>query len=154
MRGKLADAKNAGVEVAGLWLQDWVGTRHTSAGTQLWWNWVLDEEYYAGWRQLVDDVNKDGGRVLIYINPFLAKEEGHDQLFQEAKAKGYLVQKADGSPYMVRNANFTVGMLDLSNPGTRTWIKTIMKTNMIGAAGGFGLDERLWRGAAVRREIV
>ena len=138
VRGKLADAKNAGVEVAGLWLQDWVGTHHTSAGTQLWWNWFLDEEYYAGWRQLVDDVNKDGGRVLIYINPFLAKEEGHDQLFQEAKAKGYLVRTADGSPYMIRNANFMVGMLDLSNPGTRTWIKNIMKTNMIGAAGASG----------------
>ena len=138
VRGKLADAKNAGVKVAGLWLQDWVGTHHTSAGTQLWWNWFLDEEYYAGWRQLVDDVNKDGGRVLLYINPFLAKEEGHDQLFQEAKAKGYLVQTADGSPYMIRNANFMVGMLDLSNPGTRTWIKNVMKTNMIGAAGASG----------------
>jgi alpha-glucosidase (family GH31 glycosyl hydrolase) len=46
VRGKLASAKNAGVPVAGLWLQDWVGTRRTSAGTQLWWNWVLDEQYY------------------------------------------------------------------------------------------------------------
>jgi alpha-glucosidase len=138
VRGKLADAKHAGVEVAGLWLQDWVGTHRTSAGTQLWWNWFLDEQYYPGWRQLVDDVNRDGGRVLVYINPFLANEEGHDQLFQEAKANGYLVLKADGSPYMIRNANFMVGMVDLSNPGARTWIKDVMKTNMIEAAGSSG----------------
>ena len=138
VRGKLATAKNAGVPVAGLWLQDWVGTRRTSAGTQLWWNWVLDEQYYPGWRQLVDDLAKDGGRVVIYINPFLAADAGHDQLFQEAKAKGYLVQKADGSPYMVRNSSFSVGMLDLSNPGTRAWIKAVIKTNMIEKAGAFG----------------
>ncbi|MGH3144793.1 MAG: hypothetical protein ACRDTR_03230 [Rubrobacter sp.] len=28
--------------VAALWLQDWVGQRETSFGTQLWWNWELD----------------------------------------------------------------------------------------------------------------
>ncbi len=138
VRDKLAGAKNAGVPVAGLWLQDWVGTRKTSAGTQLWWNWVLDEQYYAGWRQLVNDLEKDGGRVLIYINPFLATEPGHDQLFQEAKTKGYLVQQSDGSPYMIRNSSFSVGMLDLSNPGTRAWIKGVIKTNMIGTAGASG----------------
>lgn len=138
VRRKLADAKNAGVQVAGLWLQDWVGTRQTSAGTQLWWNWVLDEQYYPGWRQLVNDLEKDGGRVLIYINPFLSTEAGHDQLFQDAKAKGYLVQQSDGSPYMIRNSSFSVGMLDLSNPGTRTWIKDVIKTNMIGKAGASG----------------
>jgi alpha-glucosidase len=48
------------------------------------------------------------------------------------------VQTADGSPYMIRNANFMVGMLDLSNPGTRAWIKNIMNANMIGAAGASG----------------
>lgn len=138
VRGKLADARNAGVQVAGLWLQDWVGTRRTSAGTQLWWNWFLDAQYYPDWRQLVDDVAKAGGRVLAYINPFLATDAGHDQLFQEAKAKGFLVQKRVGSPYLIRNSSFSVGMLDLSNPGTRTWIKGVINQNMIGAAGTSG----------------
>ncbi len=138
VRRKLADAKNAGVPVAGLWLQDWVGTRRTSAGTQLWWNWMLDAQYYPGWRQLVNDLAKDGGRVVIYINPFLATEVNHDQLFQEAKAKGYLVRKSDGSPYLIRNSSFSVGMLDLSNPGARTWIKRVIRQNMIEAAGASG----------------
>ena len=136
VRGKLADARNAGVAVAGVWLQDWVGTRQSSAGTQLWWNWFLDKQYYPDWQQLVDEVNKQGGGVLLYINPFLATEAGHDQLFLEAKAKGYLVRTADGSPYLIRNANFLVGMLDLSNPEAQVWIKGIMKTMLgLGAAG-------------------
>ena len=156
VRERIQRTKDAGVPVAGLWLQDWVGTHTTSAGTQLWWNWFLDETYYPGWRRLVDDIAKDGGRILTYINPFLTTTEGHDQLFQEAKSKGYLVQHADGSPYLIRNANFMVGMIDLSNPGTRDWIKNIMKTNMVGTGAGgwmndFGealpLDAKLYNGA-------
>ncbi|MFC5066571.1 alpha-glucosidase [Flaviflagellibacter deserti] len=156
VRERIQRTKDAGVPVAGLWLQDWVGTHPTSAGTQLFWNWFLDEAYYPGWRQLVDDIAKDGGKILTYINPFLATIEGHDQLFQEGKAKGYLVQHADGSPYLIKNANFMVGMIDLSNPATRSWIKNVMKTNMVGTGAGgwmndFGealpLDAKLYGGA-------
>ena len=61
------------------------GTKRFSvAGSQLTW---LDEQYYPSWRQLVDDLAKDGGRVVIYINPFLAADAGHNQLFHEAKAE-------------------------------------------------------------------
>ena len=119
-------------------MQDWEGVRTTFAGTQLWWNWKLDETYYPRWRELVADVESQGGRVLLYINPYFATENGHNQMFTEAKARGYLVQQADGSPYLIRNSSFYVGMLDLSNPDARAWIKAIMKTNMIGAAGGYG----------------
>ena len=138
VRSKLDKARKADIPVAGLWLQDWVGVRTTFAGTQLWWNWKLDESYYPRWREMVADVESQGGRVLLYINPFLATEEDHNELFAEAKDKGYLVQKVDGTPYLIRNSSFYVGMLDLSNPGARAWIKNIMKTNIIGAAGGSG----------------
>ena len=138
VRAKLGRARKANVPVAGLWLQDWEGVRTTFAGTQLWWNWKLDETYYPHWRELVADVEAQGGRVLLYINPYFATENGHNQMFTEARDKGYLVQKADGSPYLIRNSSFYVGMLDLSNPDARAWIKAIMKTNMIGAAGGYG----------------
>jgi sulfoquinovosidase len=138
VRAKLGRARAADVPVAGLWLQDWVGVRTTFAGTQLWWNWTLDEAYYPRWPELVADVESQGGRVLLYINPYLATEEGHNQLFTEARKKGYLVRKADGAPYLIRNSSFYVGMLDLSHPQAREWIKGIIKTNMIGAAGAAG----------------
>ena len=138
VRAKLGRARAADVPVAGLWLQDWVGVRTTFAGTQLWWNWALDEAYYPRWPELVADVERDGGRVLLYINPYLATEEGHNQLFTQAREKGYLVRKADGAPYLIRNSSFYVGMLDLSHPQAREWIKAIIKTNMIGAAGAAG----------------
>jgi alpha-glucosidase len=76
--------------------------------------------------------------VLIYINPFLATDEGHNELFSEAKEKGYLVEHTDGTPYLIRNSSFSVGMTDLSSPDARTWLKNIMKTEMIGTAGAGG----------------
>ncbi len=138
VRRKLKEARDAGIPVAGLWLQDWVGVRVTSAGKQLWWNWTLDEKYYPHWQELVADLESQGGRMLIYINPFLSHEPGHDALFKEGAAKGYLVEKADGTPYLIRNTTFTAGIIDLSNPETRTWIKNVIKTEMIGKAGASG----------------
>jgi sulfoquinovosidase len=44
----------------------------------LWWNWQLDENYYPGWKELVADLESQGGRMLIYINPFLSIEPGHE----------------------------------------------------------------------------
>jgi sulfoquinovosidase len=138
VRTKLADARKAGIPVAGLWIQDWVGVRITPVGTQLWWDWKLDETYYRGWKELVADLESQGGRMLIYINPFLATDPGHDQLFREAKAKGYLVKNADGTPFLNKNSNFHAGLIDLSNPETRAWVKNIMKTETIGKAGAYG----------------
>jgi sulfoquinovosidase len=138
VRAKLDNARKADIPVAGLWIQDWVGIRITPVGTQLWWNWQLDETYYAGWKELVADVESQGGRMLIYINPFLSTETGHDSLFIEAKAKGYLVENADGTPFLNKNSNFYAALIDLSNPQTRTWIKDVIKTEMIGKAGASG----------------
>jgi sulfoquinovosidase len=138
VRAKLNRARKANIPVAGLWIQDWVGIRITPVGTQLWWNWQLDETYYPNWKELVADVESQGGRMLIYMNPFLSTERGHDSLFKEAKAKGYLVENPDGTPFLNKNSNFYAALLDLSNPETRTWIKSVIKSEMIGRAGAAG----------------
>jgi alpha-glucosidase len=112
--------------------------RVTSTGRQLWWNWQLDETYYPGWTQLVADLERQGARMLTYINPFLSTEEGHNSLYTEALAKGYLVRKADGTPFLNRNTSFSAALIDLSNPDARTWIKGVMKREMIEKAGSSG----------------
>lgn len=138
VRGKLAALREAGVPLAGLWVQDWSGARVTSAGTQLWWDWRLDESHYPQWRELIADLQNSGARMLIYINPFLSNAAGHDTLFKQAAANGYLVKKADGTPYLIKNTDFFAGLIDLANPGTRSWIKTIIKNELIGKAGACG----------------
>ena len=42
--------ETAGVPLAGVWLQDWVGLRHGSDGDRLIWNWEINYDWYPGWK--------------------------------------------------------------------------------------------------------
>lgn len=137
--------KELDTPVAAFWLQDWVGQRETSFGSQLWWNWELDRERYPGWDSLVDDLEGDGVRVMTYISPLLAdpseKENVRRNLFREAERNGYLVEDRAGEPYMGRISDFSAAHVDLSNPAARDWIKEVIKENVVGdGASGWMAD--------------
>ncbi|MDT8990492.1 alpha-glucosidase [Curvibacter sp. APW13] len=157
VREALAQLQAQKTPLAAFWLQDWVGQRITTFGKQLWWNWTVDEKRYPGWDALVADLKKDRISVMTYVNPFLADVEmrrdeqgaGYRNLFAEAQAKGYLVKKADGSPYLILNTSFSAGLLDLTNPEAWKWMKDVIKKEVIarGSAGwmadfgeGFPMD--------------
>jgi alpha-glucosidase (family GH31 glycosyl hydrolase) len=142
VRGIYAKLKALGTPVAAFWLQDWVGQRTTSFGKQLWWNWELDTTRYPGWDALREDLAKDSVRIMLYASPFLADVAGlkpnlRRNLFKEALDAGYLVRRPDGSPYLIRNTDFSAGLLDLINPEAVTWYEGVLKTQMvdIGASG-------------------
>lgn len=131
--------------VAAFWLQDWVGQRQTSFGTQLWWNWELDGERYPGWDRLVADLRRDDVRVMTYVNPFLVdaseKPNHRRDLFAEAADEGYLVEDRDGGPYMIEAGDFSAAMVDLTNPAAREWFKGVMEESLIeGGASGWMAD--------------
>ncbi len=134
-RKRYEELKALDTPVAALWLQDWVGQRTTSFGTQLWWNWELDRDHYPGWQKLVSDLRRDDVRVMTYVSPFLAavadKPNHRRDLFEEARRKGYLVENRRGEPYMVEISSFSAAMVDLTNPEARDWIKAIIKQNLI-----------------------
>ncbi|MCS6984667.1 MAG: alpha-glucosidase [Leptospiraceae bacterium] len=126
---ELAKALSHGNPVTAIWIQDWVGRRQTSFGSQLWWRWVPDEDSYPNFREWVASLRKRGIRVLGYINPFLANE---GEMYEEALKKDLLVKREDGSLYVIQTAGFPAVLLDLTNPSTRTWIKEIIKRNLLG----------------------
>ncbi|MFN3604174.1 MAG: alpha-glucosidase [Leptonema sp. (in: bacteria)] len=139
---KWQDLKKYNTPISAFWLQDWVGQRKTSFGKQLWWNWELDEDRYPKWEQLIQDLKKENIQMMLYINPFLADVEGikpniKQNLFLEAKNKNYLIKNQNGEPYLIRNTDFYAGLIDLTNPEAKTWLKSIIKKNLIdiGAAG-------------------
>jgi alpha-glucosidase (family GH31 glycosyl hydrolase) len=138
-RSKFQALNKADIPLAGLWIQDWTGVRVTNVGKQLWWDWKLDENYYPGRSRLVDDLAAQGARMLTYINPFLSVEAGHDGLFEHAKANGYLVENADGTPFLNKNTNFSAALVDLSNPDARAWIKSSLLHSDTGGYNAFGL---------------
>ena len=146
VRGILERLEALDAPVAAVWLQDWVGQRETSFGTQLWWNWELDRDHYPDWDSLGESLRRKNIRLMTYINPFVCDDVGlkknHQRnLFQEAAEGGYLVENRDGGPYRVRISSFSAGLVDLTNPGARTWIKDIIKGELIGnGASGWMAD--------------
>ncbi|KAH7440311.1 hypothetical protein KP509_04G100900 [Ceratopteris richardii] len=123
--------EDIGVPISAFWLQDWCGQRKTSIGWQLWWNWEVDKEHYAGWNELVRDLQHHGINTLAYVNPFLAQMEDKPHrcrdMFAEAKSQGYLVKTSTGSPYMIQNTSFDAAMVDLTNEDACKWLKDVMR---------------------------
>ena len=91
IRRRSSKAREAGVRVAAVWVQDWEGRRVTAFGSQLMWNWVYDEERYPGLPGLIEELHGRGIRFLGYINPFLAIEK---ELYREASGRGLCVKDA------------------------------------------------------------
>ena len=133
--------------VAAYWLQDWVGQRRTSFGTQLWWNWELDEDQYPSWDRLRAELEKRDARIMTYVNPFFADDVARkgdgvaSNLFEEAKREGYLVEDREGGPYRIPTTDFSVGLVDLTNPEARVWMKGIIEEELLGnGASGWMAD--------------
>jgi alpha-glucosidase (family GH31 glycosyl hydrolase) len=134
------------VPVAAFWLQDWVGQRRTGFGTQLWWNWELDEDHYPEWNLLRERLEQRDIRLMTYVSPFLAddvadKDNHRRDLFAEAEGNGYLVEDRAGEPYRIEITSFSAGLVDLTNPEARAWMKDVIKEELLGnGASGWMAD--------------
>ena len=117
--------------ISSYWLQDWVGTRETTLGTRLQWNWDLDEKRYPEFKKLISDMNKEGIEVMGYINPFLSEidslEKSRTDFYEEFKTNGYLVKREDGSPYSTDSGGFSGTLIDFTNSKARERTKEIIK---------------------------
>ncbi|MBM9501318.1 alpha-glucosidase [Leptospira sp. 201903071] len=139
---RIEEAKKAGNPITALWIQDWVGRRKTSFGSQLWWRWIADEKSYPEFRKFCSDLNSQGISVLGYLNPFLANE---GPLFEEAVKKNFLVKDKNGKDYEIATAGFPAYLLDLTNPEAVKWIQGIIQKNLIGAGlSGWMADFGEW----------
>lgn len=121
-----------GVPIKGVWLQDWVGLRHSDIdGDRLIWNWQVNRDYYPTWDEMVGRWNnKHGMRVMTYVNPFFSDPsgfvDGSRNFFQEGFASGYFVRNSTGDVYMQNSITIAFATLDLTNPSARSWMKGIL----------------------------
>ncbi|WP_067474640.1 alpha-glucosidase [Actinomadura hibisca] len=140
------DMAAAGTKISAVWLQDWSGQRTTSFGERLWWTWQLDRQRYPGWEGLVADLHRRGIKVLTYVNPFLVDPSGKPggvprNLFAEARDRGYLVAKPDGSPNLLDQSGFSAALVDFTNPAAREWYASTIATQVAGVgADGWMAD--------------
>ncbi|OWF44588.1 uncharacterized protein LOC110458146 [Mizuhopecten yessoensis] len=140
MLARLKTVQDAGIQVNGLWIQDWSGDIHTSFGKRVFWNWKLNTTLYDKWNETIADLKGKGIRVLAYVNPNLNRD---GDLFKEADAKGYFIKDPRTSKTLLTNfGEFFCGSIDFTYPDAFSWYKeTILKQNMIDIGlGGWMAD--------------
>lgn len=120
----------AGVPVSAVWVQDWVGKRQVKIGSRLWWWWQADTANYGDFKQFCQQMNDKNVKVLGYINSYLAIET---PMGKEAAEKGLVIKDHNGDAYRLPVGGFDAYMVDLTKPAAVTWLKNIIKTNLIGA---------------------
>ncbi len=132
-----------GVKIAGVWNQGWCGKVQTIVGEQVLWNWARNEEANPGWSAFVDAVEDEvGARILCYVNPMF-RDPPEDvaverDLFDEGIAGGYFVRNGAGEVYLQPVTAFDVALLDLSSEAARSWMKDVIRTEMVEKAGCSG----------------
>jgi alpha-glucosidase len=128
---RLARMEAAGVQVSGLWCEDWVGLRHTSFGARLFWDWRADERRYPDFAAHLAELRARGIRFLGYVNPYLCVD---GTLFPEAEAAGYLARDAAGGTARVDFGEFDCGVVDFTNPDAAAWFaERVIGRNMLDA---------------------
>ncbi|TVP85478.1 MAG: alpha-glucosidase [Acholeplasmataceae bacterium] len=125
---KLKTAKEHGIKVVGIWCQDWSGQLKTAFGSQVYWNWQVDETLYPKLKEAIARMREEGIRFLGYINTFLKEDV---PLYNEARRQGYLVTDKQGEPYRIQSTTFNAGIVDLSHPKAYDWYKQLIITHMI-----------------------
>ncbi len=135
--------RQRGARIAAVWNQTWSGVSKTFIGEQVLWNWVQNPNHHPGWHDYVASLAADDIRTLCYVNSMfrdLPEDAGPGlrNLFQEGLAADYFVHGPDDLPLMLEVTAFDVGLLDLTNPDARTWMKGILMDEMVAKAGCSG----------------
>lgn len=119
----------AGVQVSGLWSEDWCGLRHTSFGARLFWDWQWNEKRYPELPERIKELRARGIRFLAYNNPYLCSD---GPLFKEAAEQGVLTRNPDGSLCTIDFGEFDCGFVDFTSEEGRRWYKErIIKQSML-----------------------
>ena len=147
------------IKITGIWLQDWVGIKHALEGDRLCWCWTLNHSHYDNWKQMTSGWFLEHGiRTLSYINPYFSIY--HDNiLYHEGIKHDFFIKNRENQPYPIQSGSIQFHMIDLTNPEARTWIKNIIKKNMVSNTGVYGwmsdfgehvpIDANLFQGNAL-----
>ncbi|WP_108650927.1 alpha-glucosidase [Dongshaea marina] len=128
---RLENALAHGVEVSGLWSEDWCGLRVTSFGKRLFWDWdwKQHQERYPNLPAKIRELEDKGIAFMAYVNPYLCND---GSLFPIAEEMGYMARDKDGNVALVDFGEFDCGCIDFTNPEAMTWFRdTVLRQNML-----------------------
>merc|ERR1711971_608283 len=91
---RLEDARTHGIEVAGMWIQDWSGKIVTDFGTRVFWNWRWNETWYPNLDTVIRDLDAEGVKVTAYVTAHLNVD---GDVYAEAAAEDHWLKFENGS---------------------------------------------------------
>lgn len=83
-----------------------------------WCDFVFDPVTFPDPAGMLARYKARGLRISLWINPYIAQRS---HLFEEGRAKGYLVQRADGSVWQWDLWQAGMGLVDFTNPDAAAW---------------------------------
>lgn len=125
---KVKKCLEKGVKIGAVWCQDWQGVNIIGPTKRLLWNWEYDDTLYPDLPSFISSLNTKGIKFLGYINSMLAP---NGIQYKEAIEKELCIKDQNGNAYIIKTDSGNKIMLDLSNPDTLEWLKSIIKENMI-----------------------
>ncbi|XP_043199030.1 sulfoquinovosidase-like [Amphibalanus amphitrite] len=128
MMQRYQQARDAGIKVAGIWIQDWSGIVNTAFGERVFWNWRWNETHYPGLDTVIQTLKADGVRLLAYINPYLNID---GDIYQNNKDMGYFLTDASGAEYVQDFGGFSCVTVDLLSEPASAWYEQLIRTNML-----------------------
>jgi alpha-glucosidase len=90
---------------------------------------------------MIANWTQDGTKAMIYINPYFANLTDASitrNLFLEGDNLGYFIKNKQGTTYLIKSVSIQFAMIDLTNPQARTWMKSIIKDNLITEGQSYG----------------
>lgn len=83
-----------------------------------WTDFVWDPAAFPDPEGLLRRLKAKGLKICVWINPYIAQRS---VLFEEGRAHGYLVRRADGSVWQTDQWQAGMGLVDFTNPEAVAW---------------------------------
>lgn len=130
------------IPISVLWTEDWKGAFQDGDNYTLEEEWEVDPDVYPDLPTLADDLHALGFHFHVYFNPFVY--EG-TKAWSETAPNGWLVERADGTPYTFTGAKFDpTSVLDVDHPDARAWAVDKMRAAIALGADGWMHDFAEW----------
>jgi alpha-glucosidase (family GH31 glycosyl hydrolase) len=125
-----------------IWTEDWAGGVQSGNNYNLTYNLVPDRTLYPDIEAMIGELHASGFKFLGYFNTFVERDS---KQFAEARDRGFLVKRKDGTPYLFDGVRFSpTGLVDLSNPAARAWMEAAMVAAIDLGIDGWMADFAEW----------
>jgi alpha-glucosidase (family GH31 glycosyl hydrolase) len=84
-----------------------------------------DGANHVAMRAATAELHAKGFKAVAYFCPFVS--DGWKPVFDDLAAKGWLVKRADGTPYTVLDVPYNAGMIDFTNADAVAWFQAQMQ---------------------------